>query len=107
MSVFISKNTMSRLIKDVRQILKNPLTENGIYYIHDDTDMMKGYALIIGPEDTPYFGGNYFFELDYPSDYPHSPPKVTYWTNGNNIRFNPNLYTSGNVCVSILNTWTG
>ena len=42
MSVFISKNTMSRLIKDVRQILKNPLTENGIYYIHDDTDMMKG-----------------------------------------------------------------
>jgi ubiquitin-conjugating enzyme E2 Z len=107
MSVFISKNTMSRLIKDVRQILKNPLTENGIYYIHDDTDMMKGYALIIGPEDTPYFGGNYFFELDYPSDYPHSPPKVTYWTNGNNIRFNPNLYTSGKVCVSILNTWTG
>ena len=61
MSVFISKNTMSRLIKDVRQILKNPLTENGIYYIHDDADMMKGYALIIGPEDTPYFGGNYFF----------------------------------------------
>lgn len=107
MSVFISKNTMSRLIKDVRQILKNPLTENGIYYIHDDADMMKGYALIIGPEDTPYFGGNYFFELDYPSDYPHSPPKVTYWTNGNNIRFNPNLYTSGKVCVSILNTWTG
>lgn len=107
MSVFISKNTMSRLIKDVRQILKNPLTENGIYYIHDDADMMKGYALIIGPEDTPYFGGNYFFELDYPSDYPHSPPKVTYWTNGNNIRFNPNLYTSGKVCVSILNTWSG
>jgi len=107
MSVFISRNTMSRLIKDVRQILKNPLTENGIYYIHDDIDMMKGYALIIGPEDTPYFGGNYFFELDYPSDYPHSPPKVTFWTNGSNIRFNPNLYTSGKVCVSILNTWSG
>jgi len=107
MSIFVSKETMSRLLKDVKQILKNPLTENGIYYIHDDTDMMKGYALIIGPSDTPYFGGNYFFELNYPADYPHSPPKVKYWTNANNIRFNPNLYVCGKVCVSLLNTWRG
>jgi len=107
MAIFVSKETISRLLKDVKQILKNPLTENGIYYIHDDTDMMKGYALIIGPSDTPYFGGNYFFELNYPADYPHSPPKVKYWTNANNIRFNPNLYVCGKVCVSLLNTWRG
>jgi ubiquitin-conjugating enzyme E2 Z len=107
MSIFVSKETISRLLKDVKQILKNPLTENGIYYIHDDTDMMKGYALIIGPSDTPYFGGNYFFELNYPVDYPHTPPKVKYWTNANNIRFNPNLYVCGKVCVSLLNTWRG
>jgi ubiquitin-conjugating enzyme E2 Z len=107
MSLFVSKETISRLLKDVKQILKTPLTENGIYYIHDDTDMLKGYALIIGPSDTPYFGGNYFFELNYPTDYPHSPPKVKYWTNANNIRFNPNLYTCGKVCVSLLNTWRG
>jgi ubiquitin-conjugating enzyme E2 Z len=107
MAIFVSKETISRLLKDVKQILKNPLTENGIYYIHDDTDMMKGYALIIGPSDTPYFGGNYFFELNYPADYPHSPPKVKYWTNANNIRFNPNLYVCGKVCISLLNTWRG
>ena len=107
MSTFISKETISRLLKDVKQILKTPLIENGIYYIHDDTDMLKGYALIIGPSDTPYFGGNYFFELNYPSDYPHSPPKVKYWTNGNNVRFNPNLYVCGKVCISLLNTWRG
>ena len=107
MSTFISKETISRLLKDVKHIFKNPLTENGIYYIHDDCDMLKGYALIIGPSDTPYFGGNYFFEINYPSDYPHTPPKVTYWTNSNNIRFNPNLYVCGKVCVSLLNTWRG
>jgi ubiquitin-conjugating enzyme E2 Z len=107
MTLFISKECMNRLLKDVKQIIKNPLTENGIYYIHDDTDMMKGYAVIIGPSDTPYFGGNFFFEFNYPTDYPHSPPKVKYWTNGNGIRFNPNLYTSGKVCVSLLNTWRG
>jgi ubiquitin-protein ligase len=107
MTTFISKDTISRLLKDVKHIIKNPLTENGIYYIHDDSDIMKGYALIIGPSDTPYFGGNYFFEFKYPSDYPHSPPKVIYCTNGSNIRFNPNLYTCGKVCVSLLNTWRG
>jgi ubiquitin-conjugating enzyme E2 Z len=107
MATFISKETISRLLKDVKYILKNPLTENGIYYIHDDVDMLKGYALIIGPSDTPYFGGFYFFELSYPTDYPHSPPKVKYLTNGNNIRFNPNLYVCGKVCISLLNTWRG
>jgi ubiquitin-conjugating enzyme E2 Z len=107
MAAFISKETISRLLKDVKQILKNPLTENGIYYIHDDTDLLKGYALIIGPSDTPYYGGNYFFEISYPTDYPHSPPSVKYRTNGNKVRFNPNLYTCGKVCVSLLNTWRG
>jgi ubiquitin-conjugating enzyme E2 Z len=87
--------------------MKNPLTENGIYYIHDDTDILKGYALIIGPSETPYFGGNYFFGFNYPADYPHTPPTVKYWTNGNNVRFNPNLYVCGKVCVSLLNTWRG
>lgn len=107
MNAVISKDSIHRLLKDVKQIIKNPLTENGIYYIHDDTDMLKGYALIVGPSDTPYFGGNYFFEFTYPPTYPHNPPSVKYCTNGSNIRFNPNLYKCGKVCISLLNTWKG
>lgn len=107
MSDIISKNTINRLLKDIKQIIKNPLIDQGIYYIHDETDIMKGYAMIIGPEDTPYFGGFYFFTLTYPFDYPHSPPIVKYFTNGNRIRFNPNLYVCGKVCISLLNTWRG
>jgi ubiquitin-protein ligase len=107
MSNFISKDTINRLVKDVRCIIKQPLTDQGIYYIHDDSDMLKGYAMIVGPSDTPYFGGFYFFELNYPTDYPHTPPKIKYCTNGELIRFNPNLYVCGKVCVSLLNTWSG
>jgi len=107
MSKNISKETIHRLLKDVKQIMKNPLTDQGIYYIHDDTDILKGYAMIVGPSETPYFGGNYFFEFTFPVDYPHSPPKLKYCTNGNNVRFNPNLYTCGKVCVSLFNTWRG
>jgi len=103
----IHTETVKRLLKDVRQIVKHPLTDNGIYYSHDDSNITRGYAMIIGPSDTPYFGGYYFFKFDFPTDYPFSPPKVTYMTNDGYTRFNPNLYKCGKVCVSILNTWSG
>ena len=103
----ISKDAIGRLLRDVRNIIKNPLVDNGIYYVHDDEDLLKGYAMIVGPSETPYFGGFYFFEFNYPYDYPHSPPGVKYMTNGDNIRFNPNLYVNGKVCISLLNTWRG
>lgn len=106
-SHIISKDSINRLLKDLKDIIKNPLIDNGIYYQHDDEDMLKGYALIIGPCETPYFGGNYFFEFIYPYNYPYSPPKVKFCTGGDDVRFNPNLYTSGKVCLSVLNTWTG
>lgn len=107
MSKMIAKESIMRLLKDVKQIIQNPLTDNGIYYVHDDTEMLQGYAMIVGPSDTPYFGGFYFFKFKYPTDYPHSPPSVTYCTNGDGIRFNPNLYKCGKVCISLLNTWRG
>lgn len=103
----ISRETIHRLVRDIKEIIKNPLDDNGIYYKHDETDMLKGYALIIGPSDTPYFGGNYFFEFNFPTDYPYSPPTLQYLTNDGVVRFNPNLYKTGKVCISILNTWRG
>ena len=107
MSKIIAKESIMRLLKDIKHVIQNPLTDNGIYYVHDDTEMLQGYAMIVGPSDTPYFGGFYFFKLKYPTDYPHSPPSVTYCTNGDGIRFNPNLYKCGKVCISLLNTWRG
>ena len=101
---FITKETINRLLKDVKQLIKCPLIDNGIYYIHDDDDILKGYAMIIGPEDTPYFGGYYFFNFTFPHDYPFSHPTVEFMTNNGRTRFNPNLYRSGKVCISILNS---
>lgn len=96
-----------RLIKDVRELIKDPLEADGIFYKHDDTDMLRGTAMILGPSNTPYFGGFYFFKFAFAANYPYSPPLVIYSTQGDRVRFNPNLYTCGKVCVSILNTWRG
>ena len=104
---YVSPQTMNRLVKDVVSLHKQPLTEQGIYYQHDSENMLLGYAMIIGPKDTPYEHGFYFFKFDFPYDYPVSPPKVTYMTNDGKTRFHPNLYRSGKTCLSILNTWKG
>lgn len=103
----LPRNNALRLAKDIREIMKHPLEDNGIYYKHDESNMLHGYACIIGPSDTPYQYGFYFFKLEFTTTYPNEPPKVTYYTQGDKIRFHPNLYRSGKVCVSILNTWRG
>jgi ubiquitin-conjugating enzyme E2 Z len=103
----MSNPNLARLFRDIHQIIKYPLCDNGIYYAHDETDFTKGYAMIVGQPNTPYFGGYYLFELVYPANYPFSPPKVTFFTNKDNIRFHPNFYQNGKVCISLLNTWKG
>ena len=101
------RSSIIRLAKDVKSIMKNPLHNNNIYYSHDEENIYKGYALIIGSEGTPYDAGFYFFEFNYPINYPFGPPVVIFKTCDRLTRFNPNLYINGKVCLSILNTWSG
>lgn len=43
-----------------------------------------------------------------PADYPETPPMVKMTTTGGGrVRFNPNLYADGKVCLSLLGTWSG
>ena len=105
--ILISKESISRIIKDIRDIRKNPLEEHGIYYIHDEENILNGYAMIVGPSNTPYQYGYYFFTFTFPVNYPYSPPVVKFNKNPYNTRFHPNFYRSGKVCLSILNTWRG
>ena len=99
------KTTIMRIMNDIVDMNENK--PEGIYLYIDKKDITKQHALIIGPENTPYFGGFFFFEIIYPKDYPKNSPKVTFLTIDNKTRFNPNLYADGKVCLSILGTWTG
>lgn len=103
----VSRETLKRIISDISQITKNPLEDHGIYYKHDDSNMLKGYVMIVPTDDTPYQYGNYFYTIEFPINYPYSPPKMQYLTNNGTTRFHPNFYRNGKVCLSILNTWKG
>ncbi|KZT27605.1 hypothetical protein NEOLEDRAFT_1176617 [Neolentinus lepideus HHB14362 ss-1] len=64
--------------------------------------------MIAGPEKTPYEGGLFEFDCFMPLEYPHKPPLVHLrTTGGGRVRFNPNLYAQGKVCLSLLGTWPG
>lgn len=64
--------------------------------------------VITGPKDTPYHNGIFEFHACFPQGYPESEPKVLLNTTGNgSVRFNPNLYACGKVCLSLLGTWQG
>ena len=103
----MSKLATKRIMADMKNYYKNDIESQRIYCQFNDDNIYKVKILIIGPEDTPYANGYYFFNLTYPLDYPINPPKVSFLTNGGHIRFNPNLYVEGKVCLSILGTWEG
>ncbi|GAA5993591.1 hypothetical protein JCM10908_000129 [Rhodotorula pacifica] len=80
----------------------------GIWVRHDEerVDVIK--CMIAGPEHSPYAGGLFEFDIFLPLRYPEVSPLC--WlvtTGGNKVRFNPNLYAEGKVCLSLLGTWSG
>jgi ubiquitin-protein ligase len=103
--LFIMNRNIKRIMIDYKEILNDPIER--IHYVHDETNILKGYAMLIGRENTPYEDGYYFFEFKFPENYPFSPPVVTFINYDGTTRFNPNLYIGGKVCLSILNTWDG
>jgi len=86
-----------------------PVTFSSSIFVRSDDDKSTLLrAIITGPEDTPYTGGCFLFDIYFPSKYPSVPPKVNFRTTGNGqVRFNPNLYNCGKVCLSLLGTWEG
>lgn len=107
MSSVLGKVAIRRATKDYKDYLNSDLKKSGIYCVQDSENILHHYAMIIGPEDTPYEGGFYLFDIYLNNNHPFEPPKVKFCTYGDKVRFNPNLYVEGKVCLSILGTWSG
>ncbi|KAF3258240.1 hypothetical protein TWF192_000375 [Orbilia oligospora] len=101
-----SPGRMKRIIKELT-VLSTTLP-TGIYIRVQENRPEIFKALIAGPESSPYHLGLFEFDFTIPPNYPNDPPKVTFkTTGGGRVRFNPNLYETGKVCLSILGTWGG
>lgn len=64
-----------------------------------DNNIFEWEVMLMIPDDTKDYGGGVFrTRMSFPSEYPHLPPKMKFET----PIFHPNIYTSGEVCISIL-----
>ncbi|KAG7360473.1 ubiquitin-conjugating enzyme [Nitzschia inconspicua] len=92
----------------VQYALDLPATPQGSIFVRANEsrlDLVR--VLITGPEGTPYANGCFFFDF-FLHDYPNSPPQGKFLTTGgSSVRFNPNLYQCGKICLSLLGTWAG
>lgn len=107
MAIFLPPQTQKRLMRDIKDAMKDSLKEQGIWYEPESSNMLHGKAMIQGPSGTPYADCLFFFSFEFPQDYPFTPPKVLFLTGDGRTRMHPNLYVGGKVCLSILGTYTG
>ena len=63
-----------------------------------EEDLYKWTGSILGPEGSPYAGGVFWVDIDFPVDYPFKPPRVTFTTKV----FHPNINSQGGICLDIL-----
>lgn len=101
----LGPKAIKRIMSDIQQVSEDDTQKMGIFYQFDEADISKGTAMIIGPKDTPYEGGFWFFSVVFSQGYPYDPPAMSTLTQDGYMRFGPNLYRDGKVCLSLLNTW--
>ncbi|KAI1710167.1 ubiquitin-conjugating enzyme domain-containing protein [Ditylenchus destructor] len=106
----LSTATTKRITQEVLGLRSSlPLSSSSSVFVRISEERINTLKMLItGPVNTPYSNGCFEFDVGFPFDYPNSPPKVQLITTGNStVRFNPNLYNCGKVCLSILGTWHG
>jgi len=107
---FLKNAVPTRVTKRLTQEIASMMTglPPGIFLRIDNKRMDVMRACIIAPGDSPYENGVFFFDIWIPGSYPSAPPKCKIiTTNKGTCRFNPNLYSNGKVCLSLLGTWSG
>ncbi|KAF8378411.1 hypothetical protein HHK36_029750 [Tetracentron sinense] len=118
-AVRMSTPARKRLMRDFKRLQQDPPA--GISGAPQDNNIMLWNAVIFGPDDTPWDGGesilapNLFegncicysgtfkLTLQFSEDYPNKPPTVRFVSR----MFHPNIYADGSICLDILqNQWS-
>jgi len=91
---------MKRVRKEYREVMDQVDTSGAnikVEMVNDNWNFLLGE--IIGPPDTPYFGGIFKLEIRIPDMYPFSPPNVKFVTK----IWHPNVSSAtGVICLDIL-----
>jgi len=85
------------LAHEYKSLVEEPV-EGFQVKLSKDSNLFEWEVAIFGPPDTLYAGGYFKARMKFPVDYPYSPPTVRFLTKV----WHPNVYESGDLCISIL-----
>ncbi|XP_025096536.1 ubiquitin-conjugating enzyme E2 2 [Pomacea canaliculata] len=87
---------LKRIKKELQDLGRDPPAHCSAGPVGDD--LFHWQATIMGPPESPYQGGVFFLTIQFPTDYPFKPPKVSFTTR----IYHPNINSNGSICLDIL-----
>jgi ubiquitin-conjugating enzyme E2 D/E len=98
-------SALRRVQKELQEISTPTNDSQNLIYSVSPTDknILKWSGYIFGPVGSPYQGGIFRLEIEFPPNYPFKPPKIYFKTK----LYHPNISESGGICLDILkNMWS-
>eukprot|EP00747_Dinoflagellata_sp_TGD_P215303 gnl/TRDRNA2_/TRDRNA2_88025_c0_seq2.p1 gnl/TRDRNA2_/TRDRNA2_88025_c0~~gnl/TRDRNA2_/TRDRNA2_88025_c0_seq2.p1 ORF type:complete len:322 (-),score=35.85 gnl/TRDRNA2_/TRDRNA2_88025_c0_seq2:57-977(-) len=104
----LTQQAQKRILKEMHswEQERKELEDCGIFVSWQE-DLSNPVAMILGPADTPYAHGFFFFDVHFPSNYPMNPPQLKCFTGDGRVVLNTHLLENSPVCLSILGTYHG
>ena len=105
--------SLERIMEEFTDINNNPIGNCGVTVGLENDNYREWIASILGPKDTSYRGGVFFFSAKFPYNFPEKPPEVCFVTPIYHVNVNPKapkivsegIESLGHVCLSTLNWW--
>ena len=92
---------MKKLKKEFNDLQNNPIISLGVTVgLPDKNNIFKWKISLLGPSETPYEGGVFILEANFPDNFPTEGPKIKFLTK----IFHCNVFDWG-ICISTLNNW--
>ena len=88
--------SLRRIQKELTDLRIDPPTNCSAGPIGDD--MFRWEGVIMGPADSPYAGGVFKLNIQFPVDYPFKSPHLQFTTK----IYHPNINAAGLICLDIL-----